>query len=208
MIEALQLRVSGVAGPRERVQARRRARRQPSDAAMLAEQARPAARERRRLGRPLQRAVDGRAEGQGRQRRRRSGVRTSSRTATSSREQLDGRSADRGSAARRRATTPTGLHGTNIVETKALPSGKVLSQTQQNTVNGVSTEPRVRRHDPGLRRLPGGRHQGDADDPEDQGADREDADDRPDQPGPDEDRHVLESRRGAVRDARRTSTST
>ena len=35
--------------------------------------------------------------------------------------------------------TPTGLHGTNIVETKALPSGKTLSQTQQNTVNGVST---------------------------------------------------------------------
>lgn len=36
-------------------------------------------------------------------------------------------------------TTPSGLHGTNIVETKALPSGTVLSQTQQNTVNGVST---------------------------------------------------------------------
>jgi hypothetical protein len=36
-------------------------------------------------------------------------------------------------------TTPTGLHGTNIEQTKALPSGNVLSQTQQNTVNGVST---------------------------------------------------------------------
>ena len=36
-------------------------------------------------------------------------------------------------------TTPSGLHGTNIVQTKALPSGTVLSQTQQNTVNGVST---------------------------------------------------------------------
>jgi hypothetical protein len=36
-------------------------------------------------------------------------------------------------------TTPTGLHGTNIVETKALPSGKTLSESQQNTVNGVST---------------------------------------------------------------------
>jgi len=36
-------------------------------------------------------------------------------------------------------TTPSGLHGTNIVETKALPSGLVLSQTQQNTINGVST---------------------------------------------------------------------
>ena len=35
--------------------------------------------------------------------------------------------------------TPTGLHGTNIVETKALPSGKTLSESQQNTVNGVST---------------------------------------------------------------------
>ena len=36
-------------------------------------------------------------------------------------------------------TTPSGLHGTNIVQTKALPSGLVLSQTQQNTINGVST---------------------------------------------------------------------
>ncbi len=36
-------------------------------------------------------------------------------------------------------STPTGLHGTNIVETKALPSGKTLSESQQNTVNGVST---------------------------------------------------------------------
>ncbi len=36
-------------------------------------------------------------------------------------------------------TTPSGLHGTNIVQTKALPSGMVLSETQQNTVNGVST---------------------------------------------------------------------
>jgi hypothetical protein len=30
--------------------------------------------------------------------------------------------------------TPTGLHGTGIVETKALPSGQVLSQTDENTV--------------------------------------------------------------------------
>jgi len=36
-------------------------------------------------------------------------------------------------------STPTGLHGTNIVQTKALPSGLVLSQTAQNTINGVST---------------------------------------------------------------------
>jgi hypothetical protein len=36
-------------------------------------------------------------------------------------------------------TTPSGLHGTNIVETKALPSGKTLSQSTLNTVNGVST---------------------------------------------------------------------
>ena len=35
--------------------------------------------------------------------------------------------------------TPSGLHGTNIEETKALPSGKSLSETQQNTINGVST---------------------------------------------------------------------
>ena len=35
--------------------------------------------------------------------------------------------------------TPSGLHGTNIVETKALPSGKTLSQSSQNTINGVST---------------------------------------------------------------------
>lgn len=30
--------------------------------------------------------------------------------------------------------TPTGLHGTNIVETKTLPGGQTLSQTQTNTV--------------------------------------------------------------------------
>ena len=36
-------------------------------------------------------------------------------------------------------TTPSGLHGTNIVGTKALPSNKELSQTSQNTINGVST---------------------------------------------------------------------
>ena len=36
-------------------------------------------------------------------------------------------------------STPSGLHGTNIVQTKALPSGLVLSQTAQNTINGVST---------------------------------------------------------------------
>jgi hypothetical protein len=36
-------------------------------------------------------------------------------------------------------STPSGLHGTNIVQTKALPSGLVLSENQQNTINGVST---------------------------------------------------------------------
>jgi hypothetical protein len=30
--------------------------------------------------------------------------------------------------------TPTGLHGTNIVETKTLPGGQTLSETQTNTV--------------------------------------------------------------------------
>jgi hypothetical protein len=30
--------------------------------------------------------------------------------------------------------TPTGLHGTNIVYTKALPGGQTLSQTETNTV--------------------------------------------------------------------------
>jgi hypothetical protein len=30
--------------------------------------------------------------------------------------------------------TPTGIHGTNIVETKVLPSGQVLSQANENTV--------------------------------------------------------------------------
>jgi hypothetical protein len=31
--------------------------------------------------------------------------------------------------------TPTGIHGTNIVETKVEPGGQVLSQTNENTVN-------------------------------------------------------------------------
>jgi hypothetical protein len=33
--------------------------------------------------------------------------------------------------------TPTGIHGTNIVETKVLPGGQVLSPTSDNTVRGT-----------------------------------------------------------------------
>jgi hypothetical protein len=34
--------------------------------------------------------------------------------------------------------TPTGLHGTNIVSTKVLPGGQVLSETQENTVTATA----------------------------------------------------------------------
>ena len=42
--------------------------------------------------------------------------------------------------------TPTGIHGTNIVDVKVLPGGQVLSETTENTIT-ATTGPRVRRHD-------------------------------------------------------------
>ena len=93
--------------------------------------------------------------------------------------------------------TPTGVHGTNIVGTKALPSGQALSTSGENTVTGLD-RPDVRRHRPRRRRLAGGRHQGDADDPEAGGA-RSSARQTIDviNPGQDKVGHLLRPRRRA-----------
>ena len=121
---------------------------------------------------------------------------------------LDGPACSSGSAAPRPAATPSGVHGTNIVSTKAQPGDQVLSTTTENTVT-ASTDLAfvVTVHDCGdsqevgikvtlTIQKPGGR-------------DRQDADDHGDQPRRRRERHVLGPRPGAVRPAgpRWTSTS-
>ena len=131
MIEALQLRVSGVQGLADTF-GRNPASKSPGEAAVLSEQADrllasdvvwddlfkdPAAAELKNEGI--------------------SGVTVPDSNFVQNRDLTTGRSMAllltrlRGTAT---GGTPTGLHGTNIVDTKTLPGGQTLSETQTNTV--------------------------------------------------------------------------